>query len=94
MKRLKTLNPFNHFKDIFQEQSLRRPKLDLVAFDKLSPIETANLELLVLLDDIKEVVWYSTCNKSPSSGKFNMDFYEATWEIIKLYYGNSLMNSF
>lgn len=49
-----------------------------------SPIESMNLKLHFLLDDIKYVVWSCACDKRPGLDYFNMAFYTTSQDIIKL----------
>ncbi|XP_058742110.1 uncharacterized protein LOC131614557 [Vicia villosa] len=74
---------FDHFKNRFFEPRFSRSVLDGVGFKGLSEEESMLLEVLFSLEEIKNIVWLSDCDKSPGPDGFPLGFFKKTWSFVK-----------
>ncbi|KAI5436046.1 hypothetical protein KIW84_022476 [Lathyrus oleraceus] len=74
---------FNHFKSRFTEPMEDRPTLDGLIFNVLSVEDRELLEAPFQVDEIKEIVWLSDCDKSPGPDGFPLGFLKKCWNFVK-----------
>ncbi|CAL5191793.1 unnamed protein product [Lathyrus oleraceus] len=74
---------FNHFKSRFTEPMENRPTLDGLNFNVLSVEDRDLLEAPFQVDEIKEIVWLSDCDKSPGPDGFPLGFLKKCWNFVK-----------
>ncbi|KAI5405622.1 hypothetical protein KIW84_052410 [Lathyrus oleraceus] len=74
---------FNHFKSRFTEPMEDRPTLDGLIFNALSVEDRDLLEAPFQVDEIKEIVWLSDCDKSPGPDGFPLGFLKKCWNFVK-----------
>ncbi|KAI5447832.1 hypothetical protein KIW84_015326 [Lathyrus oleraceus] len=74
---------FNHFKSRFTEPMEDRPTLDGLNFNVLSVEDRDLLEAPFQVDEIKEIVWLSDCDKSPGPDGFPLGFLKKCWNFVK-----------
>ncbi|KAI5403769.1 hypothetical protein KIW84_051070 [Lathyrus oleraceus] len=74
---------FNHFKSHFTEPMENRPTLDGLNFNALSVEDRELLEAQFQVDEIKDIVWLSDCDKSPGPDGFPLGFLKKCWDFVK-----------
>lgn len=72
-----------HFSCLFSEQSPNRPFLDSLCFDQLSTPQNETLIAPFTETEVRDIIFQSDGNKSPGPDGFNLNFFKATWNIIK-----------
>ncbi|KAI5437241.1 hypothetical protein KIW84_023385 [Lathyrus oleraceus] len=73
---------FNHFKSRFTEPMEDRPTLNGLNFNVLSVEDRDLLEAPFQVDEIKEIVWLSDCDKSPGPDGFPLGFLKKCWNFV------------
>jgi hypothetical protein len=73
----------SYFSNHFAEEEWNRPALDGIDFPMLSLEDKEGLEVGFKDEEIRNVVFDSDGNKSPSPDGFNGEFFKATWEVTK-----------
>ncbi|XP_058754054.1 uncharacterized protein LOC131627226 [Vicia villosa] len=73
---------FDHFKHRFSELCMGRPVLDEVGFNGLSVEESKILEEQFSMEEIKNIVWLSDCEKSPGLDGFPLGFFKKSWSFV------------
>ncbi|XP_058742219.1 uncharacterized protein LOC131614676 [Vicia villosa] len=78
----------NHFWKRFFEPVLNISVLDWAAFNSLSNANRSFLEAPFLLEDVREVMWLSSCDKSSGPDGFSLGFFRKCWVFMKDEVGN------
>ncbi|XP_058742075.1 uncharacterized protein LOC131614520 [Vicia villosa] len=73
---------FEHFKHRFSEPCMGRPVLDGVGFNALSVEESKILEESFYMEEIKNIIWLSDCEKSLGPDGFPLGFFKKTWSFV------------
>lgn len=79
----------SYFMKLFKELGIRRPKLNVVQFRRISANSRVWLERPFEEEEVKRVVWSIEDVKALGSNGFTMAFFKQCWDIIK----NDLMDT-
>ncbi|XP_050877959.1 uncharacterized protein LOC127081787 [Lathyrus oleraceus] len=74
----------NHFEASFKESIFWRPNLNGIDLTQLSVEDILSLEFPYEEEEVKDVVWQCINDKSPGPDGFNMNFFKACWDILKV----------
>lgn len=69
---------------IFQESVHMRHSLTGITFQMLEVVDKSFLERTCLMEELKAVIRKGVGDKSHGSDDFNMSFFKAYWEIVKV----------
>lgn len=73
-----------HFEEFFLEPNPRRPVIDGVDFQRLSSEDRLSLEVPFSEEEVRDAIWVSAKEKSPSPYGVSINFFKEYWEILKL----------
>ncbi|GKV27064.1 hypothetical protein SLEP1_g36275 [Rubroshorea leprosula] len=72
-----------HYTCYFKDEEWRRPTLDGINFNRLSPNSAAMLVDNFTEEEVKKVVWDCGVTKAPGLDGFNFRFIREMWEVLK-----------
>lgn len=73
----------NYLEANFLEGNGSRPVLEGTDMVKLTDVDSMSLEVELIEEKIKDIVWYCNGNKSPRPDGFSSSFLQICWEMVK-----------
>ena len=78
---------FQHFRDLYQDKDETDPIAQAELLSGIPSLITEqdneDLSKSIMESEIKEAIWALQANKATGFDGFTINFYKATWEIIK-----------
>ncbi|GKV49125.1 hypothetical protein SLEP1_g55890 [Rubroshorea leprosula] len=72
-----------HYTSYFKDEEWRRPTLDDIDFNRLSPDSAAMLVDNFTEEEVNKAVWDCGVSKAPGPDGFNFQFIREMWEVLK-----------
>ncbi|XP_058767209.1 uncharacterized protein LOC131640851 [Vicia villosa] len=74
---------FKHFEGFFQEEVCSRPEPHGINLNKLSMVDSLELEKPISEEEVKDAIWSCDGNKSPGRDGYSLEFFKRFWFLLK-----------
>lgn len=72
------------YSSLFTEDHVMRPRFEDLDMPFIAISDSISSEKPFTEEDVKNVIWHFGTNKAPGPDGFTMEFFKASWEVIKL----------